>query len=57
MSLYNHVANKDELLDGMVDLVFSEIDLPRAEPTGRRRCVSGRSRPARRCDAIPGRSP
>jgi AcrR family transcriptional regulator len=27
MSLYNHVANKDELLDGMVDLVFSEIDL------------------------------
>jgi AcrR family transcriptional regulator len=28
MSLYNHVANKDELLDGMVDRVFSEIDLP-----------------------------
>src|SRR3984893_17741578 len=28
MSLYNHVANKDELLNGMVDLVFSEIDLP-----------------------------
>ena len=28
MSLYNHVANKSELLDGMVDLVFSEIDLP-----------------------------
>ena len=29
MSLYNHVANKDQLLDGMVDLVFSEIELPR----------------------------
>jgi AcrR family transcriptional regulator len=28
MSLYNHVANKGELLDGMVDRVFSEIDLP-----------------------------
>jgi AcrR family transcriptional regulator len=28
MSLYNHVAKKDELLDGMVDLVFGEIDLP-----------------------------
>jgi AcrR family transcriptional regulator len=28
MSLYNHVANKSELLDGMVDLVFSEIGLP-----------------------------
>jgi AcrR family transcriptional regulator len=28
MSLYHHVANKDEILDGMVDLVFSEVDLP-----------------------------
>jgi AcrR family transcriptional regulator len=28
MSLYNHVANKSELLDGMVDVVFGEIDLP-----------------------------
>ena len=28
MSLYNHVANKDDLLDGMVDHVFGEIDLP-----------------------------
>ena len=28
MSLYNHVANKDDLLDGMVDLVVGEIDLP-----------------------------
>jgi AcrR family transcriptional regulator len=28
MSLYNHVGNKDDLLDGMVDLVVSEIDLP-----------------------------
>lgn len=28
MSLYNHVANKDDLLDGMVDMVVDEIDLP-----------------------------
>src|SRR6185295_9055600 len=28
MSLYNHVANKAELLDGMIDQVFAEIDLP-----------------------------
>ena len=28
MSLYNHVANKEQLLDGMVDLVFDEIELP-----------------------------
>jgi AcrR family transcriptional regulator len=27
MSLYNHVANKDDLLDGIVELVASEIDL------------------------------
>ena len=28
MSLYNHVANKSDLLDGMIDIVFGEIDLP-----------------------------
>ena len=28
MSLYHHVANKDEILDGLVDMVFSEIELP-----------------------------
>jgi AcrR family transcriptional regulator len=28
MSLYNHVANKDDLLDGMVDIIFSEIEAP-----------------------------
>jgi AcrR family transcriptional regulator len=28
MSLYNHVANKGDLLNGMVDAVFGEIELP-----------------------------
>jgi AcrR family transcriptional regulator len=28
MSLYNHVANKDDLLNGMIDGVFSEVHLP-----------------------------
>ena len=28
MSLYNHVANKDDILDGIVDLVVSEIEQP-----------------------------
>ncbi|MDN4611561.1 TetR/AcrR family transcriptional regulator [Arthrobacter burdickii] len=28
MSLYYHVKNKDDLIDGMVDVVFSEIVLP-----------------------------
>jgi AcrR family transcriptional regulator len=29
MSLYHHVANKDDILDGIADIVFSEISLPR----------------------------
>jgi AcrR family transcriptional regulator len=47
MSLYNHVANKTDLLDGMVDIVFGEIDPPAA--TGdwkaelRKRAVSTRA--------------
>jgi AcrR family transcriptional regulator len=28
MALYKHVANKDDLLDGMVDTVFGEIESP-----------------------------
>ena len=28
MSLYNHVANKDEILDGIVELLVDEIDVP-----------------------------
>jgi AcrR family transcriptional regulator len=28
MSLYNHVTNKDDILDGIIDMVISEIELP-----------------------------
>jgi hypothetical protein len=28
MSLYNHVANKDDLLDGIVDVVAGQIAVP-----------------------------
>src|SRR3984957_11085647 len=46
MALYKHVANKDELLDGMVDIVFSEIELPSADldwrSAMRRRAISTR---------------
>ncbi|HET6351815.1 MAG TPA: TetR/AcrR family transcriptional regulator C-terminal domain-containing protein [Coriobacteriia bacterium] len=28
MSLYNHVANKDDILDGMVDAVIEQVELP-----------------------------
>ncbi len=31
MSLYNHVANKDDLLDGMLDIVLAEMEIPTAE--------------------------
>ena len=30
MALYRHVANKEDLIDAMVDVVFGEIDLPSA---------------------------
>jgi AcrR family transcriptional regulator len=32
MSLYNHVANKDDLLDGILDLVLAEMEPP--DPAG-----------------------
>jgi AcrR family transcriptional regulator len=35
MSLYNHVANKDDLLDGITNLVLSEIELPADAPDWR----------------------
>jgi AcrR family transcriptional regulator len=28
MALYRHVAHKDDLIDGMVDVVFAELDVP-----------------------------
>lgn len=56
MSLYHYVANKDELLDAMIDVVFQEIELP---PDGtdwqsaiRRRATSARQVLARHPWAI-----
>src|ERR1044072_9855126 len=44
MALYYHFADKDEVLDGIVDLVWAEIDLPAAgeewRAAMRRRAVS-----------------
>ena len=46
MALYRHVANKDEMLDAMVDLVIGEIDAPETgldwKETMRRRILSAR---------------
>jgi AcrR family transcriptional regulator len=46
MSLYNHVRNKDDVLDAMVDLVVREIDLPSGESDWRE-AMRGRAVSAR----------
>jgi len=47
MSLYHHVANKDEILDGMVDVVFREIELPTSSQVDWRAAMRGRADSAR----------
>jgi AcrR family transcriptional regulator len=46
MSLYHHVAGKDAVLDGMIDVVFGEIELPAGDAgwkkAMRRRAISAR---------------
>jgi AcrR family transcriptional regulator len=46
MSLYNHVANKDDLLDGLADMVVGEIEVPSVgddwKAAMRRRAISAR---------------
>jgi AcrR family transcriptional regulator len=42
MSLYNHVANKVDLLDGMIDALFAEIGLP-SDEAGWRRAMRDRA--------------
>jgi len=46
MSLYTYVSGKDDLLDGMVDAVFAEIELP-GPRTGWRNAVRRRTVSAR----------
>jgi AcrR family transcriptional regulator len=47
MSLYNHVPSKGDLLDGLIDLVFSEIELPSGadgwKTAMRQRAISARA--------------
>jgi AcrR family transcriptional regulator len=47
MSLYNHVQNKEDLLNGMINTVFEEIELPSWEDEWkiamRKRAVSARA--------------
>lgn len=57
MTLYHHVPNKDAILDGMVDAVFAEIDLPPHDlgwrDALRHRCVSARQALRRHPWAVP----
>lgn len=56
MTLYHYVANKEELLDAMVDVVFDEIALPR-EDVEWRQAIRERALSARGCSlVIAGRS-
>jgi len=47
MSLYNHVTNKDEILDAIMDIVVGEIEFPSNEadwkPAMRLRAISARA--------------
>lgn len=57
MSLYHHVANKEEIIDGIIDVVFAEIDLPPADSDWRsamrHRAIAARRVLARHPWAIP----
>ena len=57
MSLYNHVANKEDILDGIVDIVFSEIEFPSPGETDwktamRERAISARAALTRHAWAV-----
>jgi len=56
MSLYNHVRNKEDVLDGLVDIVFSEVELQCQDrdwkAAMRRRAISVRETLARHRWAI-----
>ena len=43
MSLYHHVAGKEDVLDGLVDLVFAEVEVPSEAPRGWRAAMEQRA--------------
>ena len=54
MSLYKHVANKDDILDGIADLVTGHFEVPDGDVAGRRPSDGVPSRPTRSSCATPG---
>lgn len=57
ISIYNHVANKDDLTNGMAEVIFGEIELPSHGEAGGAPSESARSPSARSWPATPGRPP
>jgi AcrR family transcriptional regulator len=55
MSLDNHVANKEDVLDGMMDVSLGEIDAPPRKAIGSRGSARGSFRRVVRCCATRGR--
>jgi AcrR family transcriptional regulator len=57
MAIYHYVANKEEILDGVVEVVFAEMEYPSADADWRtalhRRCTSARQVLRRHPWAIP----
>ena len=61
MTIYHHVPNKEAIIDGMVDLVFAEIDLPPTDTDWKAASPSGPDRhgpcspdtPGPRTDGVP----
>ena len=47
MSLYHHVRNKDDILDGIVDVVVGEIDARPADADWKTACAGGSWPPGR----------
>jgi AcrR family transcriptional regulator len=55
MSLYHHVRNKDDLLDGMVEVVTDEFELPTPGGIGRPRSAEPPCPPTTRFCGTHGR--
>ena len=56
MSLYHYVPNKEQLLDGIVDIVFSEIEPPSTDVDWKTAMRKRASPPAKPSGGTPGRS-
>ena len=57
MSLYHHVAGKDDVLDGILDLVLGESESPSPSGDWARRSGQARSPSTRLSAVTPGRAP